>query len=174
MLIFLFSLSKIFKINIMKSKIIGVSGGFVLGIIVTMVVMFFMMPKMMMLEDVSKYNFEETMTKFEESVKANDWKIVATHDLQKSMTKFGHDVRPVVVYELCHPDHANRILEANHERIVSSLMPCRVAIYEKEDGKIYISRMNSELVAKTMGSLVSEVMADASSQNEVILEVVLD
>ncbi len=52
-------------------------------------------------------------------------------------------------------------------------MPCRVAIYEKADGKVYISRMNSGLMASTMGGIIHEVMDEAASQNEEILEAVL-
>ena len=120
----------------MKKGLIFGLIGFVLGVLVTGVVMYKMAPEMMMLEDVSPYNFEETVAKFEESVKAHGWKIPTVHDLQKTMKKHGKDVRSVKVIELCHPDHAGRILAESEERIVSSLMPCRVAFYEKEDGKV--------------------------------------
>ncbi|MEN8118733.1 MAG: DUF302 domain-containing protein [Bacteroidota bacterium] len=155
----------------MKNSILGGLIGLVLGTVITLFVIFQMAPGLMIMEDASKYDFEETVTKFEKSVKDHGWKIPAVHDLQKTMDKFGHSVKSVKVFELCHPDHANRILEADDERIVSSMMPCRVAIYEKNDGKTYVSRMNSALMAKTMSDLINEVMADASSENEEILEV---
>ena len=156
-----------------KSLLTGILG-FVLGIIVTAVVVYKVAPGMMILEDESKFaTFEETVETFEQSVKDHDWKISTIHDLQKSMAKFGTDVMAVKVFELCHPDHAGRILSKSDERIVSSLMPCRVAIYEKADGKVYISRMNSGLMASTMGGIIPEVMDEAASQNEEILEAVL-
>ena len=157
----------------MKKTIFAGLGGLVIGIILTMLVLVLMAPKMMIMEDESSYNFEDSKAKFEQSVEDHGWKIPATHDLQKTMNKFGHDVKPVVVYELCHPDHASKILKESEERIVSSMMPCRVAIYEKADGKVYVSRMNSGLMAKVLGKLIREVMADASSENEEILEVLL-
>ena len=158
----------------MKNTILGGIGGLVVGVILTMLVMYLMAPKMMLMEDESMYNFEESKAKFEASVEAHGWAIPAIHDLQKSMKKFGHDdIRAVVVYELCHPDHASKILKESEERIVSSMMPCRVAIYEKEDGKVYISRMNSSLMAKTMGKLIKTVMADASRENEEILQAII-
>jgi uncharacterized protein (DUF302 family) len=89
------------------------------------------------------------------------------------MKKYGKDVRPVKVFELCHPDHAGKILAADSERIVSVLMPCRVAVYERADGKTYVSRMNSGMMAGMMGGLIADVMADAASDNEKILEPVL-
>ena len=157
----------------MKKGLIFGLIGFVLGVLVTGVVMYKMAPDMMMLEDVSPYNFEETVAKFEESVKAHGWKIPTVHDLQKTMKKHGKDVRSVKVIELCHPDHAGRILAESEERIVSSLMPCRVAFYEKEDGKVYISRMNSSLMASMMAGIIPEVMDIAAKDTEKMLKAVL-
>ncbi|MCK5521288.1 MAG: DUF302 domain-containing protein [Candidatus Marinimicrobia bacterium] len=125
---------------------------------------------MMLIESQSPYGFDETVERFKISVADADWKIPATHDLQKTMAKFGHEVNPVTVFELCHPDHANEILKLNEERIVSTMMPCRLAIYEKEDGKTYYSRMNSGLVAKVFGGEIARVMAIAYEQNEDIVD----
>lgn len=165
-----------------KGKVLGgygkqITGGIIgllIGILLTGVVMYMAAPKIMMLEDESKYGFEESVEKFVSSTKSHGWKIPATHDFKKSMSSFGMtDIKEVKVFELCHPDHAGKILKKSNERIVSSLMPCRVAIYVKDDGKTYISRMNSGLMAKTFGGLIAEVMKDASSENEVILEAII-
>ena len=158
----------------MKKFLLTGIASFIFGIILTGFVIYQMAPGMMMLENESKFSsFEETVIKFEESVKEHNWKIPATHDLQKTMAKFGRDVKAVKVFELCHPDHAGRILEKSEERIVSSLMPCRVAIYEKDDGKVYISRMNSGMIAGTMDGIIPEVMEDAAVENEEILKAIL-
>lgn len=147
--------------------------GMIVGILITGAVMYKMAPGLMMMEDVSPYNFEETIAKFEGSVKAQGWKIPKVHDLQKTMKKYGKDVKAVKVFELCHPDHAGKILAESDERIVSSLMPCRVAFYEKADGKVYFSRMNSSLMASMMSGIIPEVMDDAAKDTEKILKVVL-
>lgn len=154
----------------MKKSIIFGVGGFILGAIISMMVAYNMAPGMMMVESESKYGFDETVTALEQSVKDHNWKMPTVHNLQKTMKKFGKDVRAVKVFELCHPDHAEKILKANDERIVSSLMPCRVAVYEKADGKVYLSRMNSALMAGMMGGLVDEVMSVAYKENEEIVE----
>ncbi|MEN8115522.1 MAG: DUF302 domain-containing protein [Bacteroidota bacterium] len=156
-----------------KSLVTGIIG-FVLGVVIAFGVIYKAAPGMMLLENESQYaSFEETVTKFEQSVKDHEWKIPATHDLQKTMAKYGKDVKKVKVFELCHPDHAGKILLESEERIVSSLMPCRVAIYEKHDGKVYISRMNSGMMASTMEGVIPEVMDEAAKQNEEILEAVI-
>lgn len=49
------------------------------------------------------------------------------------------------------------------------MMPCRVSIYTKSDGKTYIGRMNSGLVAKTFGGIISEIMQKAAGDTEIML-----
>lgn len=121
-------------------------------------------------EDVSKYSFEETIAQLEAMVEDTEgWKILKTYDLQASMSKHGYTVQPVKVYSLCNPDYSSKILFSNQERVVSSMMPCRVSVYVKTDGKTYISRMNSADMAAQMGGLVNEVMTDASEDVEKIL-----
>jgi uncharacterized protein (DUF302 family) len=157
----------------MKNVIISVIVGVIVGALLMGLVMFKMAPGMMLLEDESKYDFDKTVEVLIESVEAHEWKIPAVHDLQATMAKYGKDVKKVKVFELCHPDHAELILKESEERIVSSLMPCRIAVYEKHDGKVYVSRMNSGLVSKTMGGIIEEVMTVAASENEDILKPIL-
>ena len=157
----------------MKKNILYALIGLVVGIILTGVVMYKLAPGLMMLEDQSAYGFDETVAKFNQSVLDHGWKVSKIHDLQKSMAKFGKTVKPVQVFELCHPDHAGKILMKNDERIVSSLMPCRVSFYVKDDGKVYISRMNSSLMASMMAGIIPEVMDDAAKDTEKMLNSVL-
>ncbi len=155
-----------------KQYVFGIIG-LLLGVLVTGFAMYKMAPGMMMMEDVSPYSFEETVAKFEASVKKHGWKIPKIHDLQKTMKKHGKDVKKVKVFELCHPGHAGKILSKSEERLVSSLMPCRVSFYEKADGKVYISRMNSSLMASMMDGIIPEVMDEAAKDTEEILKAVL-
>ena len=82
---------------------------------------------------------------------------------------YGFEVKPATVIELCQPKHAGKILSRDENRIVTSLMPCRVSVYETSDGKVVISRMNSGLVSKLFGGEIATVMADASQETEEIL-----
>lgn len=121
-------------------------------------------------EDLSKYSFEETVAQLEATVEDTEgWKILKTYDLKASMAQHGYTVQPVKVFSLCNPDYSSKILFSNQERVVSSMMPCRVSVYVKTDGKTYISRMNSADMAAEMGGLVNEVMSDASEDVEKIL-----
>ncbi len=157
----------------MKKEMLFGLGGVIIGVLLTLVMVYNLAPGMMLLEDESPYGFNETVSKLEASVKENGWEMPHVYNLKKSMAKYGHDIKEVKVFELCHPDHASEILKLNDERIVATLMPCRLAIYEKDDGKTYVSRMNSNLMAKPMGGTIAKVMAIAASQNEKIITPIL-
>jgi uncharacterized protein (DUF302 family) len=143
------------------------------GFAIALAVIWHSAPDLMLMEDESKYNFAESVEKFEQKALADGWKIPTVHDLQKTMANFGKDVLSVKVFELCHPEHAYEILSRDAERVVSSLMPCRVAIYERSNGKTYISRMNTSLMGSMMGGVVPEVMKVASTESEAIISVLL-
>jgi uncharacterized protein (DUF302 family) len=159
----------------MKLMTIGIIIGLVAGLLIGWLVTFLVMPKLMFSESASKLGFEETVSKLEQKVEAKGWKIPAVHDLQATMKKFGKDVRQVKVFEICHPDHSYKILRQSDERVVSNMMPCRIAVYEKEDGSIHISRMNAGVVAKPMNRVIRRTMSDAAADvEEVIAEVLAD
>lgn len=120
----------------------------------------------MFFESKSKYGFDETVSKLSEVIVQCGWKVIHTHDLQETMKKNGFDVIPVKVLELCKPQYAHRLLSTDDLRIFSNLMPCRISVYEKADGKTYVSRMNSGLFAAQIGGVVEEVMSGAFSDAE--------
>ncbi|MCK5169896.1 MAG: DUF302 domain-containing protein, partial [Bacteroidales bacterium] len=90
-------------------------------------------------------------------------------DLQATMKKFNHDVAAVKVFEICHPDHSYQILKESDERIASNMMPCRISVYEKADASVWISRMNSGIVAKPMSRIIRESMSAAAADVELII-----
>lgn len=127
----------------------------------------------MFIESESRYGFEETIKTLSESITNGGWKILTVHNLQESMKKAGKDVLPVQVFEICNPKHSYKLLSQDDKRIYSSLMPCRFSVYEKADGKVYVSRMNTALLSKQIGGLVEEVMTDATNESEGFIKSVL-
>lgn len=119
----------------------------------------------------SKYGFEETIRVLSESVEQNgDWKVMATHQLHKSLKEHQYDVLPVSVIEICNPHHSSKILRKDAERIYANMMPCRIAVYNKSDNYTYLSLMNSGLIAMQIGGVVDEVMNEAFSDSIKFIE----
>jgi uncharacterized protein (DUF302 family) len=86
------------------------------------------------------------------------------------MAKHGFTVKPVKVFSICKPDIAIRILGSDTDRHIAAMMPCRVAIFEKSNGKTYVARMNAGLLSKLLGSNVKAVMGEAGQDSEKIIE----
>ena len=109
-------------------------------------------------EKKSKFSFNKTITEFTNIVQEGGWKVVYVHDLQETMARNNKEVLPVKVLELCSPSHAYSILGKDEWRTFSSMMPCRISIYEKTDGKTYVSQMNIELLGSAIEKEMQEIM----------------
>lgn len=149
----------------MKTTIAAISG-FAIGIILTVVLGIALAPGMMIIEDDSRYSYEETVERIQANAEGMDWKIPTVHKLHEAVAPYGYEVERVAVMELCQPHHAAQILRHDHTRVITSLMPCRISVYETSDGRVVISRMNSGLIAQSFGGVIAEVMVEASADNE--------
>ncbi|MFO7615835.1 MAG: DUF302 domain-containing protein [Bacteroidales bacterium] len=123
----------------------------------------------LIIEIPGKGDMDATVESILQSAAARSWKNPATHNLRQILLNFGKEVRPVKVIELCRPDYSFKILEMNDERSAAVFMPCRISVYEKEDGKAYISLMNPLLMTGLLPEPVAQVMVEASDE---LMEVV--
>jgi uncharacterized protein (DUF302 family) len=156
-----------------RKTVIGGVIGFVLGMLVFGLVGFSSAPTMMIVEDTSPLGYEETIQTIQDAAVDQGWKIPTVHSLDESVAKDGYEVEPVSVIELCHPGHAAKILQNDEDRVVTSMMPCRVSVYQTSDGRVVISRMNTGLVSQMFGGNVADVMSEATADTEKILAAVL-
>jgi uncharacterized protein (DUF302 family) len=123
-------------------------------------------------EHQSRYAFEKTVELLVADAEHREWKVPAIHDLQQSLAKSGKAVRPVKVIEICKPQYSGQMLELNHERIISVMMPCRISVYEKEDGLTYVSLINAGEMASGLPANIASVMKEASDETFEIAKIV--
>jgi uncharacterized protein (DUF302 family) len=123
-----------------------------------------MVTNQLVIEHTSKFNFASTIDLLVAEAERRDWKVPAIHDLQQSLAKSGKTVLPVKVIEICKPQYSGKMLELNDERIISVMMPCRISVYEKNDGLAYISLINAGALAAGLPENISGVMKDASDE----------
>lgn len=155
----------------MKSITLFIAG-LIIGAGATFLVISTIIPQKMFVVEESKYNFEETVDAIVESAEANEWTISHIYDLQASLKKKNFDVDPVYVFSLCKPPYANNILGTDNDRMVSAMMPCRVAVYEK-GGKTYISMLNAELFARFLSKNAKQTIVDTSKETLEVLKPVI-
>ena len=57
--------------------------------------------------------------------------------------------RQISVFELCSRAYAAPLLTSDPQ--LGSIIPCRIAIYEKADGKTYLATLNNSLFMRLIG-----------------------
>lgn len=122
------------------------------------------------IESVSKYSFSETIEKLKAAITENGWRLLHMHDLQQVMTNNGLSILRTEVYEICYPQYAYQLLSVDEYKIYSNLIPCRISVYEKEDGKTYISRMDIPAFVLESDEKAKEVMTMAFDEAENIID----
>lgn len=125
------------------------------------------------IEQVSPYDVPTTVEKLIEAAKLREWQNPAVHNLQQSLAKAGKDVRPVQVIEICKPEYSGKMLEKSDERIVSVMMPCRISVYEKEDGKAYVAILNMSVMTSMMPPAAIEAIEGATKESLEIVQSVV-
>lgn len=120
----------------------------------------------------SSYDFNKTVDLLTAEAEKREWKVPAVHDLQQSLAKSGKNVRPVKVIEICKPRYSGQMLELNDERIMSVMMPCRISVYEKSDGKTYIALIDSGSLSTGLQPEIAKVMKEASDETFEIVRTV--
>lgn len=114
---------------------------------------------LMLEEHVSPVGVDETVARLEAAAKKEGWVVVGVQKIDESVRKHGAgEILPVRVMSVCHPKLAARILKEDASRVVSVMMPCRIAVYAKTDGTAYVSTMNAELVGRLFGGTIANVM----------------
>ena len=152
-------------------NIIGITFEFVLGIVVTGIAGWIMMPGMMLHEDLSPYGIEETVNKIKENAKIKGWVVPSVKSLHKSVLKHGAgELRPVMLVNLCQPNHAFNILREDGNKKISVFMPCTISVYQKSDGKTYVGTMNAGLLGEMFGGAVAEVMDEVAIDQQGFIE----
>jgi uncharacterized protein (DUF302 family) len=127
----------------------------------------------LIIEQVSPFDVATTVEKLIDAAYQKEWQNPAVHNLQQSLAKSGKDVRPVQVIEICKPEYSGQMLEKSDERIVSIMMPCRISVYEKEDGRTYVALLNTSAMSTGMPKTVAEAMQGASDETFEIVKSVI-
>jgi uncharacterized protein (DUF302 family) len=144
----------------LKLPLLMFLGGTLAGLVLAAILGTLLMPRLMLRERVSPYGLQETVQRITTNAVSAGWVVSSVTALDESVRKHGGgEVRPVRLVNLCQAQHAAKILQADEARIVSVMMPCTIAVYEKSDGKVYVGTMNAGLLGRMFGGVVAEVMA---------------
>jgi len=138
------------------------------------VIVWLAMPPMMINVHKSPYGFDETVAAVESAVTAQKgWKVAKTFDIRQNIVDAGYpEMTRVKIVTLCNPHYARRILTNDKDKVVTTMMPLGIGIYETKDGSVYMSEMNVGLVGMMFGGTIASVMGDASKDIAKMMEAV--
>jgi len=141
--------------------------GLIAGFLLCGFIVYAVMPGMMIVTAECQFGFDDTLEKLQEHIKAEGWVVVGGEpsSLNDSLAKHGRDFKPRVSrVKLCQPDYAKSVLTT--DRHVACLMPCSIAVWEGDDGKTYLSKMNVGLMGKMFGGNIAKVMGGSVAVDE--------
>ena len=145
--------------------IIPLLAGVILGVLITSAAFVKLMPAAMIVTNECTLPFDDTIDALEKTIPANGWVLSGIKDMNKSLAKQGVKLEPKVkLVELCKPDYSKSVLTT--DRYIATMMPCTFAVWEADDGKVYLSKINMGLMAKLFGGNVAKIMG----QNVVVDE----
>ncbi len=150
-------------------------GGVILGLLVAVGLAFGMMDKLMFKETPSPFGMEETVARIQHNIidnpelKAKGWILSGLRNPARAVQTDGGNVLPVMMIEVCSTKYSKPILKEDTVRFLSILMPCKISVYKKNDGKVYIGTMNAGLMGKMFGPLVGDVMGQVAADQKKFL-----
>lgn len=65
------------------------------------------------------------------------------------------DGLPLQSFRFCNPDYARELIRDESERKIAAILPCGIAFYRKNDGKLYASKLNLPLIGLLLGGTPS-------------------
>lgn len=144
--------------------------GLVAGVVLTGAATWVMMPKLMINTHESRLGFEETVTTLQSAAQGKQWLIPKVYDMQASLKKEGYaDMSKLSILSLCQPEYAYNILKNDSDKFVTAVMPCRMGVYETQNGKVMISGMNMGLMSKMFGGNIAKVMGGVATEEASML-----
>ena len=127
----------------------------------------------MLIEKQSPLGFEETLEKLEANAKAAGWKVPKKWkvNFQRNLLKVtGTDIGPNRVLKMCEPAAAVKMLVHDEYKLLTTMMPCTIAVYQKSDGKTYISMMNMRMLGLMYGGVIGEISNELAPQMDKMVD----
>ena len=121
----------------------------------------------------SPYNFDETVKRVQEAVLSNDFRVFPDRYLEQGLTDdFSVNERQMVI-RFCHFGKLYKALKI--EPRLGVVLPCKITVLEREDGKVQMIYINVKKMAKVFDNKQLYVAAKEISENynDILDEVML-
>ncbi|MHC4137425.1 MAG: DUF302 domain-containing protein [Planctomycetota bacterium] len=99
---------------------------------------------------------------------AHGFGVLGVHDLRAKLQEKGQDYdRPCLVFDVCNPVQATRVLTA--EPNVSAVLPCRISAFQDEEGRTRLVTVRPTRMIELFGTELQDVAREVELTLEAIL-----
>lgn len=149
-----------------------VVGSFFAGVVVFGLLAYTYTSRLMFREIPSPFGMEETVARIQQNIQnaGNGWALSGLRNAAKPIEADGGNVLPVLMIEACSTKYSGPILKDDSYRFLSNLMPCKISVYKKSDGKTYIGMMNAGFMGWVFGAKVGGIMSHVAADQAKFLQ----
>jgi len=146
---------------------------FILGVVVGLLIMgamvWFAMPKLMMIKRKTDRTYTQAVQILTETVeKMPEWRLRLISDHQANTASYGK-LEPICSMNICNTRLAYEILSEDANRGVTAIMPVAIGVYEDKQGQVYTSQLNVGLLGMMFGGTIARVMKLAAKDLDTII-----
>ncbi len=139
--------------------------GLIVGIVITGIVVWKIMPKLMIFTKKSTLGYDETLEALQQAAKQAKWSVPHIYDMKKSFEKAGAtDVERMHVISLGNGKHAYAIVKNDEDKNILAMMPFRLGVFEDKKGDVYFTGANMGIMSKMFGGNVDRVMGGSAKE----------
>lgn len=143
--------------------------GLVLGTVLCAALIFrVVLPARIIVTHESRLGFDETVAALERSIPTAGWRISAVTDLCGGVADPNTSLRPPLkLVSMCKAEYAEIVLSTDPH--IAAIMPCTFAVWERQDGRVFISQMNTTVIARLFGGRAGDVLGRRVAWDEKII-----
>jgi uncharacterized protein (DUF302 family) len=121
----------------------------------------------------SKMSFDDTITAIRSGAEKRGWKVGAVEDMQAKMREAGaKNAKRMKLINLCPAGANEKISKAGGGK--TPALPCRATVFDGQDGKLYVMRMNLTNLSKTLQGDLAKAMAEVGAEEEALYKALFD
>ena len=136
----------------MKTKlivIVSVIIGIIIGVLFSGIALSLSAGNMMLKEIKSPYDFEKTISILSERINSQPgWHVVKVIDQNEAVTMHGgKPIGKFNIVQYCNGKSSSQMLKSDDRKKIGAMMPKAFAIYEKNDGQVYLATSNGMVLS---------------------------
>ncbi len=157
----------------------GIVGGAIMGMFATGIAGIKLMQTKMTMEIKSPKSFEATCYAIEKVVpefSEEGWGFPFAkwnfYDVFQKRSLVLKGIKNIMVYFVCNARLANKVINADSTMV--GIMPCSWAVYEKDNGDVYIAKINIGLMSKIFKGDIKEMMQEVEKTEKKMFDKIFD